>query len=181
MEPDIREKPACRLGRALGSILGVGAVGPILAHLLLLQFDWPARRWKLPDPPPAHLPRWSGWDPGADFRALFWSRWLAGAELDRLPLDARRYAPLADVMALLHGEVDIRQVHRWTACFALMDWWNDRASTPAPPVDIPVRAVSPAYAVLRLWLDLGIQPGPNRRPLGTDRWPDCSRQAERPR
>jgi CRISPR-associated protein Csx17 len=166
---------AYRLGGAIGSILGVRAkdgatVGPVLEHMLPVERD--GSRWKVPDPDRRHersgsyasrSRRWTGGDPLGDFRALFWSRWLDSAVLPRLPFAGARCASLADVAALLRGEVDVREVHRLVGLFALLDWQGNtsaecversRASAPVPP----------AYAALRLWLELGTRPAPDSRP-----------------
>lgn len=168
LEDGLRLAPAYRLGRALGSIVGVpskngAAVGPILEHMVPVR--WSGSGWALPDRAPSSGNRWSGFDPLADFRALLWSRWLDSSALDHLPFKATRTASLADVVALLRGEVDPHEVHRLASLFALLDWqeWQ------RPPSDLTAGPhereppVHPAYAALRLWLDLGIRPAPDGR------------------
>lgn len=165
----LERDPAYRIGRAIGSILGIqlsqgsGKVGPILEHMLPVRYDWKRRSWIPPDLPPSRDLRWPGLDPLADFRHLLWWRWLDSAELDRLPFDAKRYASVTDVAALLRGEVDAREVHNLAGLFALLDWERtttlDQALGPTNDTPVP-----PAYVALRLWFELGIKPPPDCRP-----------------
>jgi CRISPR-associated protein Csx17 len=167
-----RERPEYRLGRAIGSILGIRpVVGPVLEHMLPLRWDWTQSCWRLPDQESSRPGRWSGWNPLADFRELFWSRWLDSHELDSLPFHGCWPAPLADIDALLRGNVDLREVHRLAALFALLDWqgWQGEkaglADLEGSPSDFGGSPrISPAYAALRLWLELGIRPAIGRRP-----------------
>ncbi|MGC8730914.1 MAG: type I-G CRISPR-associated protein Cas8g1/Csx17 [Halothiobacillaceae bacterium] len=165
----LEKAPAYRLGRAIGSILGVKpqkerpGIGPILEHMLPVQYSWDGRRWVVPDPPPSRPLRWSGADPLGDFATLLWSRWLDSSELDQLPFEGARHASLEDVVSLLRGEVDIREVHRLAGLFALLGWQSQEALVGGGTFREPT-AVSPAYAALRLWLELGIRPGPDARP-----------------
>lgn len=160
---------AYRLGRAIGSILGVkaqsgdAAVGPVLEHMLPVRYDWAARSWRAPDPPPSRPLRWAGFDPLADFRALLWYRWLDSADLDRLPFAGARCASLEDIGALLRGEVDVREVQRLAGLFALLNWQN-HAPAHGHRGSGNAAVVPPAYAALRLWLELGIRPAPDSRP-----------------
>lgn len=169
LQDGLNSHPVYRLGRALGSILGVktgangAAVGPVLEHMLPVQYDWDGRKWRIPDPPPSRALRWSGLDPLGDFRALLWCRWLDSAELGYLPFAGARCASLDDVAALLRGEVDIREVHRLAALFALLEWQSQPAAR-AHGGSADAAAVPPAYAVLWLWLELGIRPAPDSRP-----------------
>jgi CRISPR-associated protein Csx17 len=162
--------PAHRLGRAIGSILGVqakgAAVGPILEHMLPVRWNWKSGDWTVPKDPPSRPLRWAGLNPLADFKDLFWFRWLDSAELPKLPFAAARFARLADIAALLRGDVNIREVHRLAALYALLDWQNhnqpletEQATASGAGVFLP-----PSYVALRLWLDLGIDPPPESRP-----------------
>lgn len=159
-----------RLGRAIGSILGVKAesgdagVGPVLEHMLPVRYDRATGSWRAPDPPPSRPLRWAGLDPPADFKVLLWYRWLDSADLDRLPFQGARCAPLEDIAALLRGEVDVREVHRLAGLFALLDWQNGDPDTCQPGASGSVATVPPAYAALRLWFELGIKPAPDSRP-----------------
>lgn len=157
---------AFRIARALASIQGerkerARAVGPILEHLLPLRFDWSRRTWFLPDPQPSRPYWWARLNPLREFGALFWQRWLDGAELDRLPFGATRTAPLADVVRLLRGEVDVAEVHRLVGMLALLDW---REGTRYPNMPGGSGAIDhrpslpPSYAALRAWFDLGVNP-----------------------
>ena len=158
--------PAHRLGRAIGSILGVPAkgavVGPILEHMLPVRYRWDDCAWTVPESPPSRSLRWSGLNPLGDFGDLFWYRWLDSAELPRLPFAAARFARLADIAALLRGDVNIREVHCLAGLYALLDWQSlgtGRGEASGACVPVP-----PSYAALRLWLELGIDPPPESRP-----------------
>jgi CRISPR-associated protein Csx17 len=161
--------PAYRLGRAIGSILGMkaqsggAAVGPVLEHMLPVKYDWTTGLWRVLDPLPSRPLRWAGLNPLADFRNLLWYRWLDSADLDRLPFAGARCASLGDIVALLRGEVDVRRVHRLAGLFALLDWQNHVPSR-VPERQGDAATMSPAYAVLRLWFELGIHPSLDLRP-----------------
>ncbi|HWQ37249.1 MAG TPA: type I-U CRISPR-associated protein Csx17, partial [Burkholderiales bacterium] len=162
----LQADPAHRLGRAIGSILGVradaAAVGPVLEHMLPVRFRWDGRAWTVPEPPPSGSLRWAGLDPLGDFKDLFWSRWLDGAELPRLPFAAARFASFDDITALLRGEVDVREVHRLAGLYALLDWQSLGPGQTAP--SSVAGPVPPSYAALRLWFELGIHPPSDSRP-----------------
>jgi CRISPR-associated protein Csx17 len=160
----LRSDPAHRLGRAIGSILGVraegAAVGPLLEHMLPVR--WNGRAWTLPESLESRSLRWAGLDPLGDFKELFWSRWLDSAELPSLPFAAARFASFDDIAALLRGDVSVRDVHRLAGLYALLDWQSsgiEHAPASSAGVSVP-----PAYATLRLWLDLGIDPPSNSPP-----------------
>jgi CRISPR-associated protein Csx17 len=157
---------AHRLGRAIGSILGVraegAAVGPILEHMLPVRWNWQGSAWTVPEDPPSRSLRWAGLDPLGDFKELFWSRWLDSAELPSLPFAAARFASLDDIAALLRGDVNVREVHRLAGLYALLDWQSlgtGRAAASGAGVPVPA-----SYAALRLWLELGIEPPSDSRP-----------------
>jgi CRISPR-associated protein Csx17 len=177
----LEKNPAYRLGRAIGSICGVrpkgdsAGVGPVLEHMLPVQYDWEQKTWTVLDQQEESLGwgkkrrvrfrplRWAGLDPLGDLRALLWLRWLDSAETDRLPFAGARYAFFDDIAALLRGEVDIREVHRLAGLFALLDWQDQKpADGHKGSCDAPT--IPPAYAALRLWLELGIRPAPDARP-----------------
>jgi CRISPR-associated protein Csx17 len=156
---------AHRLGRAIGSILGVraegAAVGPILEHMLPV-LRWDGRAWAVREKPPSRSLRWAGLDPLGDFKELFWSRWLASIDLPRLPFAAARFVSFDDIVALLRGDVSVRDVHRLAGLYALLDWQSlGSGQAAASGASIPV---PPAYAALRLWLELGIRPPSDSRP-----------------
>jgi CRISPR-associated protein Csx17 len=162
LDEGLRTDPAHRLARAIGSMLGVRAVGPILEHMLPVRFCSESRTWTVPEPPPSRSLRWTGLNPLGDFKALFWSRWLDSAELPSLPFAAARFASFDDIAALLRGEVDVRDVHRLAGLYALLDWQSSGTGQAAP--SSVTRPLPPAYAALRLWLELGIDPPSDSRP-----------------
>ena len=79
-----------------------------------------------------------------------------------LPARGTRPADAADVIALLRGNVVIKDVQRYLLAFLVLDGTGE-----APPPTSASGPVPPAYyAALRLWLDLSGRPGPGeRRPL----------------
>jgi CRISPR-associated protein Csx17 len=166
LDEGLRTDPAHRLGRAIGSILGVqakgAAVGPILEHMLPVRWNWKSGDWTVPKDPPSRPLRWAGLNPLADFKDLFWFRWLDSAELPKLPFAAARFASFDDIAALLRGEVDVRELHRLAGLYALLDWQSSGTGQAAP--SSVTRPLPPAYAALRLWLELGIDPPPESRP-----------------
>jgi len=169
--------PAHRIGRAIGSIIGIGSkgekgksicIGPILEHMLPVKWDWDKSTWIVPPQPPARLFRWSGLRELDDFAELFWYRWLDAAELPCLAFDAMRTAFLEDIVALLRGDIPIREIHRLASLYALLDWekskkGSENCSTSSTSQSSPT-LILPAYAVLRLWLELGIRPAPRSQP-----------------
>lgn len=163
----LEEDPAHRLGRAIGSIVGVqaeeAAVGPILEHMLPVR--WEERVWMIPESPPSRPLRWDGRKPLGDFNNLFWFRWLDSTGLPSLPFAAARFARLDDIAALLRGDVNVREVHRLAGLYALLDWESDKAVQAAPSSAMSSRiTLPPSYIALRLWLELGIAPPSDSRP-----------------
>jgi CRISPR-associated protein Csx17 len=167
LAPGLAHRAEWRLARAIGSIVGVRgdggrAVGPILEHLLPVQYRWDRATWIAPETASASA-TWSGRVPLRDFQSLLWRRWLASGGLGRVPFAGARPAPVDDVLRLLRGEVNVHEVHRLTPLFALLAWQNvGPAATPgAAGHRLPL---SPAYAALHLWLELGIAPCGDARP-----------------
>ncbi len=106
---------------------------------------------------------WSDRTPIQNFRALLWRRWLVADGLPRLPFAGVRPAPLHDVLQLLRGELDVSEIHKLTFLFAHLGWQNTNRIE-SRSEDSGPRPLPPAYAALRLWLDLGTVPPPNSRP-----------------
>lgn len=161
------QSPEWRIARALASIVGVprataAGVGPILEQLLPVQFQWEGRTWAGTKNSVAPI-GWSGHAPVKDFQMLLWRRWLVSDGLQQLPLAGVRTAPLPDVLRLLRGELDLGAIHKLTFQFAHLAWQNaNRVKFNSG--DDKLVPVSPAYAMLRLWIDLGIAPAPASRP-----------------
>lgn len=168
-----------RLARALGSIVGVQAggrmVGPVLEQLLPVRYRWDRAMWTAAENA-ASPSVWSGRMPLRDFQALLWRRWLISEGLPRLPFAGARRAPIDDVLSLLRGELDVAKIHRLIPLFALLGWQDSasaglssavkpspvgRARREARQAHLPL---SPAYAALRLWLELGVAPSAASRP-----------------
>ena len=158
--------PEWRLARSLGSIVGVQGsgqmVGPILEQLLPVRYRWDRAMWTVAESV-SSPPAWSGRLPLADFQAVLWRRWLLSEGLLRLPFAGARKAPLDDVMRLLRGELDVAKIHRLTPLFALLGWQAAGSAGLRSAVK-PHLPLSPAYAALRLWLELGVAPSATSRP-----------------
>lgn len=166
----VEELPEARVARALASIGWAGwdpqtrqwrrgQPWPIACQILPVQYK-PARQVVcfVPDPPPSARVPWRGMRPEHEFARVFWRRWLDAAhqeEGDSLPYGATRFAPLEDVLMLLRGELDLREVHRYSSAFLALDWSRPAPASPRPA---PRRPAPTTYAVLRLWLDAGIHP-----------------------
>ncbi|MBX6420387.1 MAG: type I-U CRISPR-associated protein Csx17 [Nevskia sp.] len=183
----LQESAEHRIARAIGSILGAREsgdpsqsesadedntssnvqpgdapkqVGGILWQLLPIDMkpSWRKDRG-------ASVLAWRGAAPEQEFAELLRRRWLCslGAGIRHLALRGRRTAPLADIVRLLRGELDIKLIHELVPLYGLLDWRG-----PKPQENDPAqRSVSsnetadpipPAYAILRSWLHLAIFP-----------------------
>ena len=164
----LKRSPAARLGWALASV-GWAAVPddnrqpatrPILEQLLPVRSD-AQRRLLVPDPAPAQRVAQPGRNPPRELAALLWRRWLDTVSLPVLPARGTRPADATDVAALLRGDVDAKDLQRYFLAFLILDDSGD-----APPPASVNRPVAPAYAALRLWIELSARPAPGeRRPL----------------
>ena len=114
-----------------------------------------------PIPRPAQRVPQPGHNPARELAALFWRRCLDSVNLPVLPARGTRPTDAADVIALLHGNVVIKDVQRYLLAFLVLDGTGE-----APPPTSASGPVPPAYAALRLWLDLSARPAAGeRRPL----------------
>lgn len=170
------ESPEARIARALASIgwdgwdakkkqWRPGRLWPIASQVLPVEYGASRAVFcRVPDPRPAQRVSWSGIQPETEFGRVFWRRWLDAAhqeEHDVFPYGATRFAPLADVLLLLRGSLDLRDVHRCCSAFFVLDWSRPAVGTTLPWARLPVPA---AYAILRLWLETGIQPPKDGKP-----------------
>lgn len=176
-----------RVARAIGSVLGaregddgsalenVGAgntsenvkprdatkhVGGLLWQLLPIDANhtWSKERG-------ASVLSWRGAAPERDFAELLWHRWLCslGAGIRYLATRGRRTAPLADVVQLLNGELDLNLIHELVPLYTLLDWRGFQRGDAVPTMgssgtDETLGPISPAYVILRAWLHLAIYP-----------------------
>lgn len=164
----LKRKTAARLGWALASLGwasvkdedGQSVTKPIIEQLLPVKADGDHGLSVL-DPWPAHRVDLPGKNPSREFADLFWRRWLDNASLPVLPFRGTRPVDAADVAALLCGEVDLKELQRYLVAFLILDRSGD---TPRPTRSD--RPVKPAYAALRLWIELAASPARGeRRPL----------------
>lgn len=166
----VEELPEARVARALASIGWAGwepqtrqwrrgQPWPIACQILPVEY-MPARQvlCLVPDPQPSPRVPWRGMRPEDEFGRVFWRRWLDAAHREgnnSLPYAATRFAPHEDVLMLLRGEVDLREVHRYFSAFLTLDWSRPARGLIHPEARLPVPAT---YAILRLWLDTGVHP-----------------------
>jgi len=164
----LENSPAARLGWALASLgwapvtdgSGQRIKKPVVEQLLPVTSD-DQRGLRVSDPLPRQRVPQPGHDPARELAALFWRRWLDTASLPVLPANGTRPADAADVNGLLRGDVSVKDLQRYFLAFLLLD-----GSGEAPPPASESRPMAPAYAALRLWLDLSARPTPGeRRPM----------------
>ena len=161
----LKSDPAARLGWALASLgwsptpddNGQTIETPVVEQLLPVRSDG-RRGLAVPDTPPAHRVPQPGRNPARELAALFWRRWLDTASLPVVPAMGSRAADVADVTALLRGDVGVRDMQRYFLAFLVLDGSGDSA----PPAFVH-RPVVTAYAALRLWHDLSARPAPGKR------------------
>ncbi len=156
----LKGSPAARLGWALAS-LGWTPVPddndqmirrPVVEQLLPVTSKAQGGLG-VPDSPPAQRVDQPGHNPARELAALFWRRWLDTASLPALPARGTRPADAGDAVALLRGDVPLKDLQRYFVAFLLLDGCGD-----APPPASGNGPVTPAYAALRLWLELSARP-----------------------
>lgn len=108
---------------------------------------------------------WRGAAPERDFAELLWRRWLCslGEGIRYFAIRGRRTAPLADVVQLLNGELDLKLIHDLVPLYALLDWRGFQRGDAEPTMDSSdtdetLGPISPVYVILRAWLHLAIYP-----------------------
>ncbi|MYA43569.1 MAG: hypothetical protein F4Z31_17715 [Gemmatimonadetes bacterium] len=166
----LEHEPASRLGWALASLGWPpapdenGRPRPIVEQLLPV-LSVGKRRLYAPqgDDQPRQRVRQPGRKPEKELAGMFWRRWIDTASLPVLPATGTRPAHVEDVTALLRGEVSVKDVQRYFLAFLMLDG-SGHAAPPPPASDH--RPLLPAYASLRLWLELSARPQPGeRRPM----------------
>lgn len=169
--------PEARLARALASIGWNGwdtetkrwrtaGPWPIASQILPVEYIGAGQvSCRVPDPKLADRVPWRGFQPERDFAQLFHRRWLDALgrdSRDALPYAATRTAPLADVLKLLCGQLNLSDIQRCCSALLVLDW---RRTWPPREEHGPTRGPIPVtYATLRLWLDTEINPPHDRRP-----------------
>lgn len=137
---------------------------PLVEQLLPVRYEATARALRVPDPAPPARIAWRGQPPARDFAALLWRRWLDTVDATCFPLGGTRSASLDDVVAAFRGQADVARIHDLVTAFLVLDGSGPSAAPQATTCPVP-----PAYAILRLWIELGIRllPG-SRRPMDGD-------------
>lgn len=165
----LADSPAARLGWALAS-LGWAAVPddkrqmvkrPVVEQLLPVMSDG-ERGFRVPEDhhPRQRVPQ-PGHNPARELAAIFWRRWLDTTDLPALPARGTRPADVADVAALVRGDVPVKDLQRYLLAFLLLD-----GSGHSPPPASVDRPATPVYTALRLWFELSARSTPGeRRPM----------------
>lgn len=166
----LNKEPSARLGWALASLGWFPVTDdskrqimrPVVEQLLPVTTN-PDGRLGVSDPQqPGQRVHQPGHKPAREFAALFWRRWLDLTSLPVLPGKGTRPANVADVAALLRGDVDVKILQRYFLAFLLLDASGDAPARLGTPADW----LPPAYAALRLWIELSARATPDaRRPL----------------
>jgi len=164
LEDLFRERAEARIARALASI-GWDRAWPLACQILPVKYHGPWRTWRLPDQAPTDRVPWRGLQPDREFARLFWRRWLDAIgrnQRDALPFGATRTAPLGDVLAMLSGRLDAGRIQSYCSAFLTLDWSHkDGGALECGRAPLPTPTM---YAVLRLWLDVGVRPPQDRGP-----------------
>ncbi len=170
LEPIFHESPEVRIARALASIgwngwdakkkqWRPGGPWPIASQILPVEYGASCPVFcRVPDPVPAQRVSWRGVQPETEVGRVFWRRWLDAArreEHDALPYGATRFAPIADVVQLLRGTLDLRELHRCCSALFVLDWSCAPVGPTRPGARLPVPT---EYAILRLWLNTNVHP-----------------------
>jgi CRISPR-associated protein Csx17 len=164
----LAQSSAARLGWALASLgwapvrdgNGQEIKRPVVEQILPVVSQG-QRGLRVPEVPPAQRVPQPGHNPARELAALSWRRWLDTASLPVSPARGTRPADAADVAALLWHDITVTELQHYLLAFAVLDGTGE-----APPEADLGRPLLPAYAALRLWLELSAQPAPGeRRPL----------------
>ncbi|MFN0315109.1 MAG: type I-U CRISPR-associated protein Csx17 [Burkholderiales bacterium] len=158
-----------RIARALASMTGFSkqangkfsGVQPFLGSLLPLNLEY--GRWRLEEHSKQAV--WSGADPYHDLARVLSRRYLDSLDDERPALMSPRPAPLEDILAFLHGELDDHRIARWTEALSLIGWHfgqepvsaDGTATSEESSLDDTqqtTRAVPLAYAALRSLLEM---------------------------
>ena len=163
----LHKSPAARLGWALASLGWVRTQddnrqsirSPVIEQVLPVIIDR-QRGLAIREDRSRQRAAQPGRDPDRELAALSWRRWLDVEGLPAFPARGTRPVDAADVVALLCGDVDIRDLQRHFLAFLLL---NGCGEAPPPPA---ARPIPPVYAALRLWFELSAGATPfERRPL----------------
>ena len=165
----LNTSPAARLAWALASVgwisvkdnSGQETKKPVIEQVLPVQHSTDSRL-SVSDSLSKQRVHQTGRNPTRELATLFWRRWLDTLSLAALPAKGSRPANLDDVVALLCGDVSVRELQGYFLAFLCLD----RSGCIFSSVDDAKRPVSTAYAALRLWLELSARPpSDERRPI----------------
>lgn len=154
-------QPELRIARAVSAMTSGGKqpngeyskVLPMLGSLLPLKLG--PGGWFLPTKGDrSHQAVWSGTDVSHDLAAVLARRYMDSLTDDRPALVSSFGAPLEDVLAFLHGDLDDRLIARWIEALSLIGWKVMKVEDSPAAGDWVPPAIPPEYAALRTLLEL---------------------------
>lgn len=154
------DQPEFRIARAVASVVGqmkqpdggYSDVLPMLGSLLPLKLG--PSGWFLPAKGDrSHQAVWTGTDVCHDLAAVLGRRYLDSLTDNRPALMSSFGAPLEDILAFLHGDLDDHLIARWIEALSLIGWRLGKTED-EPDRDGQPSAIPPEYAALRTLLEL---------------------------
>lgn len=154
-----------RIARAVASVVGQmkqpdgghSEVSPMLGSLLPLKVG--PSGWFLPTKGErSHQAVWTGTDVCHDLAAVLARRYMDSLTDDRPAFVSSFGAPLEDVLAFLHGDLDDHLIARWIEGLSLIGWRLRKVEDQPTDGDSEPPAIPPEYAALRTLLELECEP-----------------------
>ncbi|MBX7120713.1 MAG: type I-U CRISPR-associated protein Csx17 [Opitutaceae bacterium] len=154
------DEPEFRIARAVASVVGqmrqwdktYSEVLPMLGSLLPLKLG--PGGWYLPKKSErSHQAAWTGTDLCHDLASVLARRYMDSLTDDRPALVSSSGAPLKDVLAFLHGDLDDHLIARWIEALSLIGWQSENLECESD-AENQHPAIPPEYAALRTLLEL---------------------------
>ncbi|MBD3174195.1 MAG: type I-U CRISPR-associated protein Csx17 [Armatimonadia bacterium] len=142
-----------RLACALASMIGPSPIGPLRANMAPMTVRRDGRAWDFAEKMQSKGAVWGKGDLTSSLLAVLQRRCLDArrANLDSLPLDAVRPAPLGDVARFIAGDLDEEKIESLLWGLNAVEWGSRVDSRPPPPRIKPLTQLLPAgYALLKL-------------------------------
>ena len=155
------DEPEFHIAKALASITGLhkqfdgtfSEALPMLGSILPLKLG--SRGWYFPNKEnPSNQAVWTGSDLCHDLAAVLARRYMDSLSDDRPALISNSGSPLNHILAFLRGELDERQIARWTEALSLIGWNYSRKDKQIGEEAEDLPAIPPEYAALRTLLEL---------------------------
>jgi CRISPR-associated protein Csx17 len=148
-----------RIARAVASIVGLqrqrdgkySKALPLLGSILPLNLG-PTGWYLATTGDRSQQSVWSGIELCHDLAAVLGRRYMDSLADERPALESRFGAPLGDVLAFLHGELDDHLIARWIEALSLIGW--QLFSDDQQNGEWESQAIPPEYAALRVVLEL---------------------------